>query len=96
MWYQYDEEKDGLVQHTHHFVAGEMEKKKEKKKDKDEGAKKGRTRYKADVKFVIAAWEALLESEWAAITSITVFSDGCSQQFKLMKYSIYLMWMTRQ
>lgn len=90
VWYQYDDEKAGLVQHTHHFVAGELEKRGKEKKNEDREEKKGKW-YKADVGFVIAVWEELLETEWASVTSIIVFSDGCSRQFKSTRYSIYLM-----
>lgn len=76
VWYHYDKGKGDLIRHTRHFVAGEREKRK---------------RDKADVRFVVAVWEQLLETDWAEVKEVIAFSDGCGRQFKLTRFSLYLM-----
>lgn len=83
VWFYYDAIQRELVRHTHHFVAGEV------------NGSKGE-RHKADVGFVAAVWEQLFESEWKHVNHLIVFSDGCGRQYKLTRYAMYLMRLTRQ
>ncbi len=76
VWYHYDEIQKEIIRHTSHYVAGEQEKGK---------------KFKADVRFVVAVWKMLLQTDWADVTTIIVFSDGCSRQWKLTKFSLFLM-----
>ena len=76
MWYEYNEVKKKLVKYSYHFVADEVSKGKQ---------------YKVDIRFVVAVWEYLFENHWKRVENLIIFSDGCGRQWKLTKFSLYLM-----
>jgi hypothetical protein len=81
VWYEYNCKAKDLERHTCHYVAGEKGKGK---------------RYKADMQFVVAVWEKLLSSDWAHVRVIIALSDGCGRQWKLTRFSMYLMQLSQR